>query len=251
VLALLALSPPAAAKHYERVMDTLLLSQDPRVVSALQTVCPTVGINLKLFSEADDCIQFLARRKIYGVIMDHAVVRSTELVDALRRSSSNKNAVTISLISNYRGESSDAMFTLTKPVSPELVLRTFRAAQGTMFREYRRYFRHPLQVPVTITTVQNAERQAMSVNASEHGLAIQLVDAEPIAPSSLVGITFSLPGANNPIELKGKIVWSNQEAKAGLRCRGITARDRKEWEKWLAARPCFFPSSKGWKRTFL
>lgn len=218
-------------------MESLLLSEDLKLIAAIQSVCPNAGITLKPCSGSEEGIALLARRKIYAVIVDHANSRAaSELMDAVLKSSSNKNAVTIAVISDYGGDPLKAMFVLMKPVSAELMLRTLRAAQGPMFKECRRYFRHPLQVPVTITTPQNQELQAISANVSQHGLAIRFLSPELITSCTAVGIRCELPGTFAPIELKGEIVWSTRDAKAGVRCRGVTPKDRKEWEAWLLAR---------------
>jgi len=125
------------------------------------------------------------------------------------------------------------MFVLTKPVGVDIATRTLRAATGLMLNEFRRYFRHPAQLPVVITKDSGEEFQATSINFSHGGLAVRMAALNVISPRDAVRARFTRPGASTCIETRGKVAWAGGQGRAGLYSECISARDRKQLEEWL------------------
>jgi hypothetical protein len=218
------------------ILETLLLSRDSQLISTMQAVSADVGMDLKLCSGFAQCAALLLTRKIYAILIDHPdAAAANTLLMAARRSSSSKNAVSIAFAKGSAVAAFEAALQIAKPVSADLALRTLRAAQGPMFQEFRRYVRHPLQVPVTMTTASNQELQAKAINISQSGLAVQLADPEGISTTTAVCVRFGLPVSSAWVHVEGQIVWVNSTGSAGLQCRGVTQNDRERLQEWFAA----------------
>jgi hypothetical protein len=176
----------------------------------------------------------LARCKFYGVVIDSADPEAaTQILSGIRVSSSSRNAISIVVSDGSAGVPSGT-FVLRKPVASELVVRTLRAAKGLMLNEFRRYFRHPVQLPVLITRDSCGELQGTSINVSHRGIAVQMPDSNLIAPRDAVRSRLTLPGRGTYIETEGKVVWTDARGRAGINCEGISPSDRQRLEEWLA-----------------
>lgn len=158
---------------------------------------------------------------------------ASEVLTRVRASSSSRNAISI-VVSDVSAGVAGGAFVLRKPVAVELATRTLRVAKGPMLNEFRRYFRHPVQLPVLITRDSGGELQTTSVNVSHRGLAIQMAGPNVIAPRDAVRARLTLPGGGACIEMKGKVTWTDVRGRAGIHCEGISPRDRQQLEEWLA-----------------
>ncbi len=67
--------------------------------------------------------------------------------------------------------------------------------------------RVPTDIPVKISSVRGGTFEGSILNLSETGAYIHSI--EDLQPDERIGLTFSLPGKDNTIELVGKIVWVN------------------------------------------
>lgn len=216
------------------MLNTLLLSQDSRLIGTLQSVCASVGISPTVCSEPAQAAAVLAKCKFYGVIVDSADPEvATHVLSTVRTSSSSRKAISI-VVSNGSAVVPGGTFALRKPVGVELAMRTLRAAKGSMLNEFGRYFRHPLQLPVLITRDSGGEFQATSINVSHRGLAVQMADLNVIAPRDVVRLRLTLPDGATWIEMKGKVTWTDVRGRAGIHCEGVSPRDQQQLEEWLA-----------------
>lgn len=215
----------------------LLLSRDPNLISSMQVACGKLLIELVLCAEAAEATTLLERQKAYAVLVDDLdQAATTELLAAVRKSTSSQRAVPIAFSDRRTGNVFDAALIVAKPVSVDLAMRTLRVALGPISKEACRYTRHPLRAPVLLTTTSKNEIQATSVNISDGGLAIQFQGACPIPSKTAVSVRLLLPQSNDWVELKGGVVWFDTNGRAGLQCRGISRFDRRVLQKWLAAR---------------
>ncbi len=218
------------------MLNNLLFSGDPLLTATLQSVCANVGISPTLCSESPQAASMLARCKFYGVIVDGGEPDAAgEVLSAVRASSSSRNAISI-VVSDGSAGALGGTFLLRMPIAFELAMRTLRAAKGPMLNEFCRYFRHPVHLPVLITRDSGGELRATSVNVSHRGLAIQMAGVKVIALRDAVRARLTLPGSGTCIETKGTVAWTDARGRAGIHCEGISPRDRKQLEEWLAPR---------------
>lgn len=220
------------------MLEVLLLARDSELIAPVALACAKQGINLTTCSGAEEGAALLTRRKMYAVLVDDAdASAAAKLLSMAEKSSSSRNAVTIAFVGTS-SRSFKATFLVPKPLSAEIVLRTLRAAEGQMLSEFRRYFRHPLQATVTVYTETNEQLQASAINISRSGLAIQFLEPKMLTGNSAVRASFIPPTeAAACLELRGRVVWADQQGRAGFHCCGATQSDQKRLEQWLAALP--------------
>jgi hypothetical protein len=178
----------------------------------------------------------LKTRKFYAILADDIDQAATsELLAAVRKSSSSDKALWIVFAATPTAVAPHAAMVVAKPVSMELAMRTVRAAQGPIASEYRRYARHSLRTPVALTTPSKQEIQASLINISGGGLAVQLAAQQQLATATAISARFALPVSGEWVRVSGDVVWCDAEGRAGLRCKGVTPMDGERLRKWLAA----------------
>jgi c-di-GMP-binding flagellar brake protein YcgR len=100
-----------------------------------------------------------------------------------------------------------------------------------MERERRRYFRHVVEISVTLAFKDGAELKAKATNVSETGMAIWL--AGSLAGRELSSIAFRLPGTPFSIEPTADLAWADGSGQAGVRFRDMPPSSREQLDLWL------------------
>jgi len=221
-------------------VEVLLLSQDDALLQLIRRVCEEAGISLELASDAPEASDMLARRRFDGLIVDcDAVPDASGVIVDLRKGSSNRSAV-VFLIRNGTGLTvrsafeMGANFVLDKPVTAERATRCFRAAQGLLARERRRYFRVPVDILVDFTLRDGSTVCATIANLSEGGISIRGELALP--EQAKVKISFRLPGHSKKIEAKGEVAWTlAPNDRSGVQFTYMSDETQRELAMWLNA----------------
>lgn len=217
----------------------MMLGCSAPVVGVLRPMLESMGATVEVYKPREEGLDLLARRKFDGIIVEGDDSTATnELLRNLRASSSAKSAVVLLVLPE--GVSADAGFrmganlVLTTPVSADMAVRSLRAAYGLMLAERRRYFRHAVEMPVTLRLGGGKQVDATSTNLSEGGMAIRSLST--LAVNTVVTLQFSLPGSRKPIEIKGDVNWTDSEGYAGIRFVAVTRATRRLIEQWRLQR---------------
>jgi hypothetical protein len=121
-------------------------------------------------------------------------------------------------------------FVLHKPLSVLNVSRCFHAALGFMLRERRRYFRHPVKMPVTIVLGEK-QVKASATNVSEGGIALLVHQALP--KNATARLQFTLPGSTIYLDVEAEVAWADLKGGVGLRFPKLPAHTQEQLEGWL------------------
>jgi len=114
---------------------------------------------------------------------------------------------------------------------PDTLLRSqLDIALPRMERDHRRYFRHKVDLPITLSgTGESVVGKIM--NVSEGGLA--LTQFGPAVIEGTVAIQFNLPGTTARVfRAKAEVVWKDAFA-IGLRFLRVEPQCRPSFEAWL------------------
>jgi PilZ domain len=72
------------------------------------------------------------------------------------------------------------------------------------------------------------------LDLSEQGMALRA--PEPLPPVQNVPLRFVLPGTSHMVEATGKVIWADDDGRAGMFFSGLTAASRDHLRNWLAKR---------------
>jgi CheY-like chemotaxis protein len=207
-------------------LQSLLLSRDDDVIRVLRRVLNDLEIDVEVCEASASAGEQLARRKWDAIIIDCDDVHgAVDVLRTVRRMPSNKTSTTFAIINGITSVRSafelGANLALEKPLTPDRAKHSFRAAYGMMLAERRRYYRHPVDMAVTMKfgdkdSGRTHEVFADAVNISEGGMAVKL-KSEPPQTKAVATLHFMLPGTKNWIETPGSIAWADGEGLAGIR----------------------------------
>lgn len=220
-------------------LDSLLISRDAALLGVLRPTLEKISVNVQVCAESGPAGQLLAKHKFDAVIIDcDDLPNGFDLLVSLRQTQSNCTSVSFAVVhgktTTQQAFHSGANFVLQKPLTPLHASRCFNAALNFMVRERRRYYRHPVEMPVRISFPNNRELTAMATNLSEGGMAIRVLGK--LAKEAQAQFRFTLPTANISLELKGQVAWADGTGHAGVRFIEVPQSAQYELEKWLTDR---------------
>jgi len=220
-------------------LEALVLSRDPQVLTTLNRVLDDANIDIQICSSADDAIQILNRHKFDTFVVDcDDVPDAPDVLQALRKGTSNKSCIAFALVNGRtsvrQAFEMGANFALDKPISVERTMRSVKAAQGLIMRERRRYYRHLVAATGAIVVDGITELPVSIITISEGGVSIECT--RQLDRGGAARLRILLPGSKIQLDLKGEIIWSDTEGRAGIRFQVLPLETKKELESWLEQR---------------
>jgi CheY-like chemotaxis protein/Tfp pilus assembly protein PilZ len=214
----------------------LVVSADPGPLNVTHKVLEEHGVNIKVVASAQAAEQVIKTTKFDLGIFDHDLPGVLDL--ARGRESLNPKMVFALLrsgqVKDVRGKR--IHFIVQKPFTADLLARSLRAAYGTMIRERRLGFRHPVQIkPVASALVQEQGKQKLQssviLDLSQTGLCIQTQEILPLGAT--LQIDFHLPESQELIHTTGSVMWTRASGRTGVRFTEVSEAEHKFLTAWL------------------
>jgi CheY-like chemotaxis protein len=217
-------------------LEFVVVSSDYATATAVSRGLKKYGAKFSFSPTADSARECLSRRKIDGVFVDLEVPGALGLIAAIRKGTSNSKAVIFACVQSSKEStvtlSAGANFLLLKPVTAENVALHITIAKELLGRERRRYFRHPVNLPVVLRD-GDGEQRARMTDLSEAGMAVRAT--KPLKHSAVIEFEFELSlGAR--VSGKGQVAWTSKEGLAGILIQIFHGKGREQLEAWLVAR---------------
>lgn len=223
------MNPPLA-------LEFVLVSSDYGTMQAVSKAVKKFGAKFVLVPTAHEARECLNRRKIDGLFVDMEVPGALGLIESTRKGTSNNKAVIFACLVNAKESTQilavGANFPLRKPLTEEAVAMHITISKELLVREQRRYFRHPVNLPVTLKEGE-LEQQARITNLSGGGVAVRTV--KPLKHGAILDFTFEL-SMGVRISARGQVAWVNAEGMAGIMLQTLRGKGSEQLGAWLAAR---------------
>lgn len=217
-------------------LEFVLVSSDYATMTAVSRGVKKFGAKFLLVPTANEARESLNRRKIDGVFVDMDVPGALGLIESTRRGTSNGKAVIFACGGSPKESTQilavGANFLLRKPLTEEGVMMHITISKELLVREKRRYFRHPVNVAVTLNDGL-AEQQGRMTNLSCGGMAVRT--AKALKHSAAVDFAFEL-SLGMRVNGKGQVAWGNADGMAGIILQTLRGKGREQLEAWLAGR---------------
>ncbi|MGB9466393.1 MAG: PilZ domain-containing protein [Candidatus Acidiferrum sp.] len=225
-------------------LEFLLVSNDYATLTAVSGGVKKYGAKFALVPTAEAARDYLERKKIDGVFVDMQVPGALELIETVRKGVSNGKAAIFACVQSAKENTATlnagANFLLRAPLSAEGVALHITIAKDIMLRERRKYFRHPVNLPVSLKDGET-EQHARIVNLSEGGMAVRA--GKPMRHEMVIEFAFELAhGAE--ISGKGQVAWTSSGGMAGVLFQTLHGMGRGHLGAWLTAREQL---SKNWE----
>ena len=179
-------------------LESLLLSRDPEVIRVVQPALEKLSIDVEVCRGVNSGQEILRTERFDAIIVDCDDLKGAMgVLEGLRKSVSNRNSAAFAIVNGstttQQAFKMGANFVLQKPISALNARRCFSAAVNFMMRERRRYFRHSVEMPATLSFREGPKMKVTVTNLSEGGMAIFFRGSLPKGGVSTV--SFKLPGA--------------------------------------------------------
>ena len=219
-------------------LECLVVVREPKLQKAFRGLLIGIGVQARVAVEVEQAMQTMRDARLDAVIVDCCdFPEGPELIRTMRRMPTNTNAVAFAVMpqnsTSQACSQTEAHFVLQQPLSIDLLTRTFRAARNLMLQEQRRFFRYPVQTPVTLSS-SGGEISGECTTLSSGGLALQPLEALDSTWSGQV--KFELPERGGSVEARAEVAWMLPNKTAGLRFTSMNDTIRTRLEQWVAAR---------------
>jgi DNA-binding NarL/FixJ family response regulator len=198
-------------------LEFLAVCNDPAAFTVMAAAIHAVDGRLNCAPTCAAAADYLARRKIDGIVIDMSVSGALEFLRRVRSGNANKFSVVFACLDSARDSSAvldaGANFILRKPLDRIGMMQAFAAAVPLMAAEKRRFFRYSLMLPVALTVGKERDHSTMS-NLSEGGMAVWSV--REYALGTAVGFSFTLP-FGGLIRGEGRVAWTNPDGAIGIK----------------------------------
>jgi len=216
----------------------LLVSADPTTIQQFSLALRDLSISPDACQDAVSASLLLKTRKFDAVIVDLQLGgQSAQILDEVRRSSSNRTAVTFGISDNDADATTafrhKSQFVFDRPLSPQSIHKTLKPAYGLILRERRRYFRYAVSMPVILQRESGEEIRCNSVNISGGGMALST--QAPLLPGERVRIQFTLPDHEAPFLAESTLCWS-KTGSLGVRFVVVSDERKSDLQTWLSAK---------------
>lgn len=220
-------------------LDSLLISRDAALLGVLRPALEKISVRLETCADLKRSNDLLAKHKFDAVIVDCDDLQyGFELLKTLRQTQSNAKSVAFAVV-NGKTTTQDAFksganFVLQKPLTTLHASRCFNAALNFMVRERRRYFRHPVDMPIRLKVPPDQELAATATNLSEGGMAIRILGK--LMKDTRAQVRFTLPAVNTSLDLKCEVAWTDGTGQVGIRFIEVPQSAQYQLDKWLTDR---------------
>jgi|ERR1051326_1281306 len=215
----------------------LLLSTEPDSLGTAQRVLEGYGVTVKVAGSIAAANQLIKTTKFDLGVYDNdipgaldlagggSVVANPRMIFGLMRNETLNNA-----------NGKRVHFVMQKPFTADLFARSIRAAYGTMIRDRRISFRHPVQIkPLSAVLVHEKGNQplhaATILDVSQTGLCIQTL--EILSQNATLELEFQLPESKEIIHATGSVMWTRASGRTGIKFSRIAAAEQKNLTAWL------------------
>lgn len=231
-----AVSSGPVPRQAGRPAEFLVVCKDRPVFKAVASAIRLVNGRLNCAPSTSSALEYLRRRKMDGVVIDMNLPGALDLIRRMRTGTSNRTSVVFAcmglLPETQHAFTAGANFVIHRPLVPEKIAHMFTVARGMMTSDKRRYYRHPLMVPVEMNIKGRGSECTMS-NLSEGGMAIWSLHYH--APGTLLKFSFGLPfGAE--IQGEGEIAWTSPDGLAGVKFRILSDETYTRLSEWITQR---------------
>jgi len=218
-------------------LTALLVSRDRPSLRVLTALLDVLQIEHQTCHSSADAVEWLVRGHHSALIVDFDLVGAGQVARMAPMATPRRKPAVYAMVSAFTpvggAFQSGVNFVLYKPLIYEQVARSLHAGQRLMRPNPRHSHRHPLEALVRLQ-LGTAALPAIMLDLSEQGLALQA--PEPLPAVHNVPLHFYLPGTSHLVEGIGKVIWTDDDGRAGMFFSRLTPASRHHLKNWLAKR---------------
>lgn len=219
------------------LFSALLLMPEQRSAIGVQKVLRDYGITVNTASGVVEVAQLMRSRRLDLLVFDSDVPWVEQL--ACLSPATNWRGVAIAMSSLARRQGSGGRrvhFTLSKPLTADLLVRALKAAYTNLAQQRIATYRHSIPARLVSGTLnhrgwQRTLHQVNVLNLSQTGLCLNA--AEPLPHGASLSMSLTLPESAYSVHASGNIVWSHSNGKTGISFDRVSGPEMKKFQEHL------------------
>jgi CheY-like chemotaxis protein len=218
-------------------LNALLMCRNEQSSRLVNMALSEVHIGAEVCASAVDAADLLLRAQYSAVVLDFDLPGASQVASMVRSLTPDRKPVLFAMIGALTpvggAVQAGANFVLYKPLEPEQVRHSFRAAHAFMKADRRRATRLKVSA-LAYLDLGPGPVPALMLDLSEQGIALQAAEVLPAAED--ISLRFVLPETEIMIEAVGDVIWSEEDGRAAMFFTRMTPTCRKHLSGWLAKR---------------
>jgi FixJ family two-component response regulator len=216
-------------------LNALVLSRSSSSVRTLVAAFAELGIEYQVLQSSSETMDTVAAGHHSALVVDFDLPHVLQVARMARMAAAGRRPVLFGMIGPGKSVKdvfqAGANFVLYKPLDLLQVLHSFRAAQGFMREDRRHSSRRKAESLAYLQISAGEATPALLHDVTEHGISVQA--AERLHPMRGVVLRFLLPGTTQVVIATGDFIWTDEQGRAGLFFRDMTAACRRDLQNWL------------------
>ena len=216
-----------------------VLCHDPQSLESLNATLNEVGIRMVPCPTGEEALELVLAGRCATLIVDFNLPGAEEVI---RMASLLPKAQKPALLAVESGAwpgtgqafHSGANRILYRPLDTQQVKDALKSSRKSIPKTRRKSARFQMKTLVYLECNKHT-LPAISMDISEHGLAVQA--AEPVPISSDLVFRCVLPGTHSTLKGRAEVIWASDHGRAGMFFSEISAADRKHLKRWLSRHP--------------
>jgi DNA-binding response OmpR family regulator len=222
----------------------LVVDDEVSTLQALKATLEPLRCDVLTLTDSERAAQYLEEQKFDGVILDVRIPPPDgfELTRRARASSLNSRTPIVLLAERddlqalREGFKAGATCFLGKPVTRERINRLINALRGPILTEQRRHMRLPLVTKLECRWGEGKDKQMVAESLSIGGGGMSFKPAGTLAEGQEVTLEFTLPLADRPLHIRGKVLRQQSPEFAAVEFIGGAIRDREAIQNFITGR---------------
>jgi hypothetical protein len=213
----------------DMAFECVLVSRDPGVVCVLNRVLDNFSILTNVCFTSSKAAERLAEGSTDLIVVDWEE-NSADFLRGIQKPDCRQKP-TVVAVSAMNQPVLGAHLMLRKPVTGESCLQSLKLAYSRMLRDHRRHARYAVMTPVT---AQDQNHRSVPITIMDIGDGgVGLMTRELLAIGDILSFRLLLSGADRPIYIEARVLWTRQYGAAGCEFLRIPPVNLSILHEWL------------------
>lgn len=217
----------------DMAFECVMVSNDPAVLSTMDPLLHDFSIQTSVCPNPSNVGTLLDQVAADLIVIDLESASYSELLQQLGMAQSQQKP-TVLAVSPTDCAVAGVHVVLRKPVTTESGLTSLKTAYSRMLRDFRKHTRFALMTPVFAADENN---QKLSITVTNIGTGgVGLTTKETLAIGSTLSFKVVLPGLDNAISIRARVLWIREYGVAGCEFVHVPPFDTQLLNAWLESR---------------
>lgn len=215
-----------------------VLCRDRSSLQTLESALAVFGIQVTTCSDGQEALELVLAGRCSTLIVDFDLPRAEEVIRMAALLPPQQKPILLAVASRAwpgtgQAFQSGANRILYRPLNSHEIRNAIQAERKAGRPQRRKAARHEMKTLVYLDC-ESATVPAITLDISEHGLALQA--AEPVPIASNVPFRCVLPGTDFTLQGCADVIWASDQGRAGLFFSKLPLASRKQLRQWVHRR---------------